>query len=77
MIKYTAKIDPDASLYELGVMWKQGHHERVINRLKRDHPGLTAMLLVQLGPLCDGMLNKSDCNMIANHLIDDRMERCQ
>ena len=72
---YTASIDLDATSSDLAKSWVNSNQSHVIRTLKNDHPGLTALLLVQHGPWCDGILTQGDCNSIANRLIDDRADR--
>ena len=75
MSKYTITIDPDVIAADLTESWHNGNRKYVIYKLREDHPGLTALLLVQFGPMCDGLLTREDCNAIANLLVDERMER--
>ena len=73
--EYTACIDLDVCASELAESWINGNKSWVISMLKNDHPGLTALLIVQFGPFGDNLLSVSDCNEIANRVIDDRAER--
>jgi hypothetical protein len=76
-VEYTAEIDLDTSAQELAEQWRNGNCNAVIRALQGDHPGLTALLIVQLGPCCgEGYLSADDCRRIANRLIDNRAERC-
>lgn len=67
------EIDGDITVKELADMWLNGNRKEVIDRLENDHPGLTAMLLIQ-GRL-DHDLGATDCNAIANMLMDRRKAR--
>lgn len=60
---------------ELAESWVNGNRNFVIKALESGHPCLTAMLLVHLGPLGDEILDESDCQGIANRLIDARVRR--
>jgi hypothetical protein len=65
------KIDPEVSVSELLDNWVNGNRSYVIAKLESDHPGLTALFIVQ-GTI-DGCLKASDCNSVCNRLIDCRM----
>jgi len=68
-------INPDAITTELIDAWKAGQEAQVINCLAADHPGLTAVMIVQ--GLHDRSLTGSDANSIANQLIDSRANELQ
>jgi hypothetical protein len=75
MIVITRKlvsIDDEAYATDLIASWKNGNKSDVINKLASDHPGLTALVIVQ--GCTDRLLSVSDCNEIANRLTDARRE---
>lgn len=77
--EFTASINLEVTARELAKDWKNANkfeRDDIIDKLRLDHAGLTALLLTQFGPNCDGVLSSSDVNMIANMLIDDRAEMC-
>lgn len=53
--------------------WKNGNRNDVIETLANDHPGLTAMFLVQ--GTDEDILTSTDCDMVTNLLIERRKER--
>lgn len=75
-LNITATIDLEVSASELAESYINGNRNGVIQQLENDHPGLTALLLVQHGPGCGGKLSQSDCNTITNRLLDARAEHC-
>ena len=66
------RIDPDANVSRLLESWENGNRNDVITALANDHPGLTAFFLV--AGIGGKMLNRSDANIIANRLMDIRIE---
>lgn len=62
----------EITVTELVEMWQSRKKTEVIDILKNDHPGLTAVFLVQASQ--DGHLKRTDLNEIANLLIDARRE---
>jgi hypothetical protein len=66
------RISPDTTVSSLIESWINGNRKDVINTLADDHPGLTAVLIVQ--GLADGRLKRTDANAIANLLIDRRVD---
>ena len=69
------QINPEANARQIAESWVNGNISRVIDQLKNDHPGLTAMVIVQ--GTYDGLLTVADCNTICDLLIDDRYKRLQ
>ncbi len=67
------KINVDANVGELIESWISGNLTTVLDALENDHPGLVAVFLIQ--GLQDKTLSVSDCNHIANRLIDRRVAR--
>lgn len=65
-------IDDEVSARELALSWKNGNKSDVLNKLKGDHPGLTALLIVQCSQ--DRLLTVEDCNEITTSLIEARRE---
>lgn len=65
-------INPEIGYTEVIAMWKSGDHRRFVEILENDHPGLTALVIVQ--GCQDGNLTRNDANRIANLLIDSRQE---
>ena len=63
-------IDPEISIAQLHEKWTSGNFAAVLNALSNDHPGLTALFLLE--GIRSKMLNQADCNGIVNHLIDQR-----
>jgi hypothetical protein len=74
--EYTACINLDVFACELAESWVNGNRSMVVRILQNDHPGLLGLLLTQYGPGGDGILSQSDCNHIANRVLDNRAERC-
>ena len=74
-VNIQGQIDCEVSASELIESWKNGNTGYVIDKLARDHAGLAAVMIVQGAQ--DRTLTVSDCNSIANLLIDKRRERCQ
>lgn len=64
-------IDPEISIAQLQEKWTSGNCTAVLDALSNDHPGLTALFLVE--GIRTKRLNQSDCNVIVNHLIDQRV----
>ena len=65
------KIDPDVTASELIESWINGNLAYVIDALSSDHPGLTAMVIVQ--GIHDRLLDAGDVNSITNMLLDRRV----
>ena len=64
-------IDPEINVAQLQDKWTNGDCSDVLNALSNDHPGLTALFLLE--GIRSKRLNQSDCNVIVNHLIDQRV----
>jgi hypothetical protein len=54
------------------VSWINGNKRYVIDKLKNDHPALTALVITEGAK--SKRLTLSDVNSIVNMLIDDRVE---
>jgi hypothetical protein len=65
------RIDPDVTARELIDYWLKGHFTQVADALAKDHPALTA--LVMLEGLREKSWNVRDCNILTNLLIDRRI----
>ena len=64
-------IGPEISIAHLQEKWTSGNSAAVLTALSNDHPGLTALFLLE--GIRSKRLNQSDCNVIANYLIDQRV----
>lgn len=70
-IEHVIHIDTDAIVSELIDQWQAGRKDDVIQQLKTDHAGLTAMFIV-IGCGPGGPLSVGDANEVTNLLNDDR-----
>lgn len=73
--KRLVAIDVEISVSQMIENWKNGNCKEVLEALKEDHPGLTAMFMLE--GIRSKVLKEIDCNRIANILIEDRMELCK
>lgn len=69
--------DPDVSASEIIIAWNAGGERRIwaLDKLDQCHAALAAVVIVQGAQ--DGRLTRSDCNGIANLLVDRRVARIQ
>lgn len=75
MVQSTIEIDPEASIEVMLANWSNGNKNEVIEALQNDHAGLTAFFIVE--GVLSNRLTHSDCNVVSNRLIDDRMRLAQ
>lgn len=69
------KIDPEVNVMDLLTNWVNGNRKDVLCSLENDHPGLTAMFLIT--GIGEKMLSRTDCNIVTNLLMDQRIEKAQ
>ena len=66
-------IDSEVLVSDLVEQWINGNRVYVLDILESDHPGLTAIMIVQGSQ--DRALSIEDCNSITNMLIDRRQQQ--
>ena len=69
------RIDPEITATDIFRLWRDGRYEEAIDILEKDHPALTALVLVQGSH--DRVLSASHCNSIVNLLIERRQKQVQ
>ena len=65
-------INPDINVEQLLTNWTNGQKSSVFDALSNDHPGLTALVLVE--GIRRNVLKVTDVNRIVNILIERRVE---
>jgi hypothetical protein len=65
-------INPDINVEQLLTNWTNGQKSSVFDALSNDHPGLTALVLME--GIRRKVLKVTDVNHIVNILIDRRVE---